>query len=74
MLKELPQSHYLDVFEAVAYKQHITYEEKRENDKFKDEKDFEDHIKILRQPKTHNLGSQEYNQLNEQLNKLKKKC
>lgn len=47
----------LDIFEAVAYKQHRIYEESKEKNNIKKEKDFKEFIKVLKQSEPYYLGS-----------------
>ena len=48
----------LDVFEAMAYKEHKSYNKKKLSEKDKDEEDFKEFLDVLRHASPYYLGSQ----------------
>ncbi|MHA1490339.1 MAG: hypothetical protein ACTSRI_11880 [Promethearchaeota archaeon] len=70
--KRIPFHEDLDIFEAMAYKQHISYEKSKLSKALKEEEDFKEFLDVLRNVTPYYLGSQELHSINGQMKKIKK--
>lgn len=72
--KETIQFHNnIDIFDAVAYRQHISYEKNKTKNLIKDDEDFKEFLEVLKQSTPFYIGSQDLKSVNKQIKKIQKK-